>query len=108
MIVLPYINPFTFDGDANFGDSVQLACFVAKGDLPIKISWLFNSQPIFAHLGILTSKMGDRSSFLTVSSVTADNRGNYTCVATNAAGSFNQSAVLHVHGRCRWSFCYNF
>ncbi len=96
--VLPYINPFAFDGDANFGDSVQLTCHVAKGDLPNKITWLFNSQPIFAHSGIVTTKIGDRSSFLTVPSVTADNRGNYTCVCTNAAGAFNQTAVLYVHG----------
>lgn len=87
-----------FDGDANFGDSVQLTCHVAKGDLPMKISWQFNSQPIFAHSGIVTTKIGDRSSFLTVPSVTAENRGNYTCVATNAAGTFNLSAVLYVHG----------
>ena len=98
ILVLPYINPLSFDGDANFADSVQLTCHVAKGDLPMKISWLFNSQPIFAHSGIVTTKIGDRSSFLTVPSVTAENRGIYTCVAVNAGGTFNHSATLNVHG----------
>lgn len=96
--VLPHINPFTFDGEANSGDSVQLTCHVAKGDLPLQIKWLFKDQPIFAHLGIITSKFGDRSSFLTVPSVTADNSGNYTCVATNNAGQFNYTAQLYVYG----------
>lgn len=96
--VLPHINPFTFDGEANSGDSVQLTCHVAKGDLPLQIKWLFKDQPIFAHLGIITSKFGDRSSFLTVPSVTADNSGNYTCVATNTAGQFNYTAQLYVYG----------
>lgn len=97
--VLPHINPLSFDGDANFGDSVQLTCHVSKGDLPLKIKWLFKEQPLFAHLGILTSKFGDRSSFLTVPSVTADNSGNYTCVASNEAGQTNYTARLNVHGR---------
>lgn len=98
-IVLPYINPFTFDGDANFGDSVQLACYVSKGDLPLKISWLFNGKPLFAHLGIVLIKVGDRSNLLSISSVVGDNNGNYTCVASNLAGQFNYSAELNVHGK---------
>lgn len=77
---------------------------MAKGDVPMKISWLFNAKPIFAHSGIVTTKIGDRSSFLTVPSVTADNRGNYTCIATNAAGTFNLSAVLYVHGSIQYFF----
>lgn len=96
--VLPHINPFSFDGDANSGESVQLTCHVAKGDLPLNIKWLFKDQPIFAHLGILTSKFGDRSSFLTIPAVTADNSGIYSCVATNKAGQFNYTTQLNVHG----------
>lgn len=97
-IVLPHINPFSFDGNVNFGDSVQLTCHVAKGDLPLKIKWLFNQNPLFAHLNILTSKLGDRSSFLTIPSVTAENSGNYTCSAWNDAGEYNFTAKLNVEG----------
>lgn len=87
-----------FDESVNFGDSVQLTCHVAKGDLPLKIKWLFNQKPLFAHLNILTSKLGDRSSFLTIPSVTAENSGNYTCAAWNAAGEHNFTAKLNVEG----------
>lgn len=83
---------------SNSGDNVQLMCYVAKGDLPINIKWLFRSQPIFSHLGIVTTKVGERSNILSVSSVEAKNSGNYTCVATNNAGSYNSSAELYVQG----------
>lgn len=93
------INPFGFDDNVNFGDSVQATCHVAKGDLKaLKIKWKFNDRPLFAHLNILTSKLGDRSSFLTIPSVTADNSGSYTCVATNEAGQYNHTARLNVLG----------
>lgn len=64
----------------------------------MKIKWLFNKKPLFAHLNILTSKLGDRSTFLTVPSVTAENSGNYTCVAFNEAGQYNYTATLNVLG----------
>lgn len=96
--VLPYINPFSFETEANFGDSVQVSCHVAKGDLPLKIKWIFNEQPLFAHFGILTSKFGERSNFLTVPSVTEKNSGTYTCLASNDAGSSNYSTNLYVNG----------
>lgn len=97
-LVLPHINPFSFDEEANFGDSVQLTCHVAKGDLPLKINWMFNGKPIFAHLAIVTTKVGDRLNLLTVPSVTGDNGGEYTCVATNLAGQSNHSTTLYVNG----------
>lgn len=97
--VLPYINPFSFDGDANSGDNVQLMCHVAKGDMPMKISWLFNGKEVQSMLGVVMQKLGDRSSFMTVPSVKAENMGSYTCLATNAAGIYNHTAQLFVNGR---------
>lgn len=98
--VLPYINPFSFDGDANSGDNVQLMCHVAKGDMPIKINWLFNGRKVKSPLGVVTQKLGDRSNFLSVPSVQAENNGSYTCMAMNSAGSFNHTAYLFVKGIC--------
>ncbi|KAG8244652.1 hypothetical protein J6590_017597 [Homalodisca vitripennis] len=96
--VLPHISPFGFEGKANSGDSVQLTCYVAKGDSPLSISWSFRDQPLSSHLGISTTKIGDRTSLLTISSVMAGHAGNYTCSATNRAGSANHSATLFVNG----------
>lgn len=104
--VLPYVNPFTFDGEANSGDSVQLMCHVSKGDLPIIIKWLFNGQVITSQLGIISTKIGDRSNVLAVPSVGALNGGIYTCLASNAAGQFNHSTELFVNGTTRKSLLY--
>lgn len=42
--------------------------------------------------------MGERSSFLAISSVRAENSGVYTCIASNDAGSNNYSTALNVYG----------
>lgn len=97
-LVLPTIHPFSFDGEVNEGDSVQLTCHVAKGDLPLKIRWLHNDLPLFSHLGVLTNKIGDRISLLTIESVKAVNFGNYTCLANNKAGQSSYTTELFVNG----------
>lgn len=97
-LVLPTIHGFSFDGESNEADSVQVTCHVAKGDLPLKIRWTHNGLPLFSHLGVLTSKIGDRISLLTINSVKAVNSGNYTCIATNAAGHSSITAELFVNG----------
>jgi len=96
--VLPSIHPFSFDAEANEGDSVQLTCHVAKGDLPLRIRWTHNGLPLFTHLGVMASKMGERISLLTVESVKAANSGNYSCLASNNAGNVSSSAELLVNG----------
>lgn len=99
VIVAPYITPFFFEGDANSGDSIQLNCYVSKGDTPLSVSWSFHGKELSSHLGIMTTKIGDRTSLLTISSVMASHSGEYTCSALNAAGATNHTAVLHVNGR---------
>lgn len=79
---------------------MQLMCHVAKGDMPIQIKWLFNGRDLQGSvLGVVTQKLGDRSSFLTVPSVNAENNGSYTCMSLNAAGNYNHTAHLFVKGR---------
>lgn len=97
-IVLPHIHPFSFDDEVNSGDSVQLTCHAAKGDLNLNIKWLHNKLPMFSHLGVIMNKIGDRISLLTIPSVQDKNSGEYTCVAENAAGRTNYSTYLNVNG----------
>lgn len=98
LAVLPSIHPFSFDADANEGDSVQLTCHVAKGDLPLRIRWTHNDLPLFPHLGVMASKIGERISLLTVETVKALHSGNYSCVASNSAGNSSYAAELFVNG----------
>ena len=81
------------------GEPVQLNCHVSKGDLPLDIKWHFYGlENTSSHLDIMTNKMTSRTSFLSIPAVTASHSGNYTCVATNRAGSTNHSTSLNVHG----------
>lgn len=86
------------DENINFGDSVQLSCHVSKGDRPFKISWSFDGDETLKQLGVTTTKMGDRTSFLTIPSVVAAHNGNYSCTASNAAGSTSHTATIRVNG----------
>lgn len=77
---------------------MQVNCFVSKGDLPLKISWSFHGEELSSHMGMSTSRMGDRTSFLTIDSLMAAHSGNYTCSAENAAGSTSYTVNLLVSG----------
>lgn len=82
------------------GESVQLNCHVSKGDLPIDIKWHFyGNDNSSSHVGIMTTKMTSRTSFLSIAAAFAGHSGSYTCVATNSAGSANYSTSLNVHGQ---------
>lgn len=82
----------------NNGDSVQLTCHVSKGDRPLTITWSFHGEELSSHLGIETAKWGDRSSILTITSAMAAHSGNYTCTASNQAGTTNYTTSIHVNG----------
>lgn len=100
ILVAPYISPFQFDGPANAGDSIQLTCYVPKGDKPLRIEWHFHGRDVSSHaLGISTAVFGDKANILSINSAGPGHRGSYTCTATNAAGFANFSAELDVNGR---------
>lgn len=94
------MTPFTFgDEPANAGDTVTVICAVTKGDLPVEIVWMFDGKVVSRHRGDVTvSKSGKKSKQLSIEAVTAQHAGEYTCVASNLAGSTSRSAVLEVNG----------
>ncbi|BES94142.1 down syndrome cell adhesion molecule [Nesidiocoris tenuis] len=96
--VMPHINPFYVDDEIYNGDSVQLNCHVSKGDKPLTIRWSFHGEELSSHMGIETTKLGDRSSLLTITSAMAAHTGNYTCTAINRAGTTSYTTALHVNG----------
>lgn len=103
-LVAPEIAPFVLsEKPANWGETVTATCTILKGDQPIQIEWALNGQPIshdFSDITIVTSK---RVSLLTIDAVTASHAGEYTCVASNAAGGTSYSASLAVNGTKRRS-----
>ena len=94
----PLISPFEFDESVFYGESVQVNCHIPKGDKPLKLSWNFHGREMSSHLGISTTKVGDRSSILTISSAMAGHSGNYTCTASNPVSTVSYTAILNVKG----------
>lgn len=103
--VLPQIVPFAFGEDEiNAAEMVSASCTVNKGDFPIKISWLHNSQPIYANDGVSISRTNQRISILSIESVHGRHSGTYSCMAENLAGSVNFTTSLWVNGTSVQSF----
>lgn len=91
--------PFSFEeGPAQTGQAMTLMCSIPDGDLPLKIQWFLDMEPISEITGISASKIGKRTSVLNIESVQARHAGNYTCMAENNAGQVMFSTELKVYG----------
>ncbi|GAB1868744.1 Down syndrome cell adhesion molecule-like protein Dscam2 isoform X2 [Camponotus japonicus] len=114
VMVAPQIAPFTFgDEAANAGEMATVQCAVIKGDLPIDIIWSFNGRVIdtangafdehnYDNSDIMISRSSKRASTLTIESVAARHAGEYSCTASNMAGTATHSSVLSVNVPPRW------
>ncbi|XP_012058406.1 PREDICTED: Down syndrome cell adhesion molecule-like protein Dscam2 [Atta cephalotes] len=113
VMVAPQLAPFTFgDEAANAGEMATVQCAVIKGDLPIDIIWSFNERVIDIANGafdehnynpdIVISRSSKRASQLTIESVAARHAGEYSCTASNTAGTATHSSVLSVNVPPRW------
>ena len=82
----------------NEGDFAQLSCIVNSGDLPLSITWSFHGDEVGPDTGISTTNLGPRMSILVINSVEYHHKGNYTCQATNVAGTRYHSTELKING----------
>ena len=71
-------------------------CTVVAGDSPLKITWLKDGDLI--QKGI--QQLDDLTVILSLTRLSLYDSGNYTCMASNAAGSVSHSSVLKVKGMC--------
>lgn len=75
----------------------QVLCTAIHGDFPIQFNWLFGNETVYPSERVRIDST-KRSSTLSIESVDGDDVGNYTCVATNRAGSTESSIELIVKG----------
>ncbi|XP_053593565.1 cell adhesion molecule Dscam2 isoform X31 [Microplitis demolitor] len=105
VMVAPQIAPFAIGEEpANWGEQVSAMCSVLKGDQPIEIRWSLNGEPITRqnHPDIIITRTGKKISLLSIDAVTAQHAGEYSCEASNQAGSTSHSATLSVNVPPRW------
>lgn len=98
-LALPKIATFSFgDEPLNFGESASAQCTISGGDLPMDVKWMLNGMEIPSYLEVSTSKIGKRINVLSIDSVKADHKGNYSCIVSNLAGTAEFTAPLVVIG----------
>lgn len=98
--VIPRIIPFTFGESPIFaGEAAQVTCLVSAGDPPLDISWHFDG---ISDIGITMTKVGRKASTLLIESAGIQHRGNYTCIAKNAAGFVAYTTPLNIHGNLQF------
>lgn len=97
--VAPKVMPFSF-GDEPFhaGQSATLQCTFTDGDLPIKIDWSFDGEPLSPLMEVSAAQLTRRVSVLTIESVDEKHVGNYSCQGSNSAGIVSYSTRLIVNG----------
>ena len=114
--VPPVLAPFSF-GTISYSDSslssvltigarTRVLCGLTRGDTPVSFSWLKDGQSIQRHSSISQSQVtisivDDFSSLLTISRLERGHAGNYSCTASNEAGSDRFTAILDVQGDFR-------
>lgn len=97
--VAPQIGMFSFGEDPlNAGDTTSVQCVIMKGDLPLDIAFMFQGNPIVPNQDVVVLETGKRAKQLMIESVSARHAGEYTCIASNIAGSTSRSAILAVNG----------
>lgn len=100
-LVPPQILPFDFGNEPlDAGDLTSIQCVVSKGDYPINLTWTFNGEPIRDYNAINIAQNNKKVSTLTIESAEAFHSGNYSCVATNLAGSVSHTSTLIINGDC--------
>ncbi|XP_060529760.1 cell adhesion molecule Dscam2 isoform X15 [Cylas formicarius] len=103
VMVPPQIHPFDFGSESVFsGELVTTTCAVTKGDLPLKIIWFFNNEPIDSLHGTTVGQLNPKMSTLSIESVSEIHSGEFLCIAENPAGKSSYSAILNVKVPPRW------
>lgn len=96
---MPQIAHFEFGEESlNKGDTASIQCTITKGDNPVVVEWYLNGKSIQELDGIYIHTFGKRISSLRIDSVQAQHTGEYTCKASNIAGSTYYSTFLSVNG----------
>ena len=111
--VPPVLAPFSFG--TTFSDSSMLSsvltlgarsrvlCGLTRGDPPVSFSWLKDGHSIedaeaSISRQVTITLVDDFSSLLTIPRLGRGHAGNYTCLASNEAGTDHFTAILHVQG----------
>ena len=80
---------------------MQISCTITQGDIPLHSSlrWTFQGlDTVNNQKGIQVSKLGPKSSILSIPELDVSHSGVYSCVVSNRIGNISKSVELVVNG----------
>ncbi|KAK8780164.1 hypothetical protein V5799_018492 [Amblyomma americanum] len=95
----PRLQPFYFPKENPLLETLVISCIAIRGSQPVEFSWFKDGLPLAANKRVVTKLLADTISTLTITKIRAADIGNYTCHASNAAGTDSFSAELLVTGQ---------
>ncbi|XP_076363657.1 cell adhesion molecule DSCAM-like [Tachypleus tridentatus] len=101
-VELPSLQPYEFSSNIELGSRIQIVCNLEKGDLPVTFTWKKDGKPLSTNERVTVSSLDAFSSNLRIKKIQSEDIANYTCTATNSAGSDNFTAALIVRAPPFW------
>ncbi|XP_023225215.1 Down syndrome cell adhesion molecule-like protein Dscam2 [Centruroides sculpturatus] len=98
---IPKLQPFSFPPIVHINSRTSAICSVEKGEIPLSFRWLKDGKNVDAYKNI-EIESHSKFSVIVIDPVDTTNSGNYTCIASNSAGSDSLSVLLHVEAPPVW------
>ncbi|XP_076363701.1 cell adhesion molecule DSCAM-like isoform X2 [Tachypleus tridentatus] len=98
----PTLQPGEFPSDIELGSRVQIVCNLKKGDLPVTLTWKKDGKPLSTNERVTVLSFDAFSSDLRIQTIIPEDVANYSCTATNSAGSDSFTSALIVRAPPFW------
>ncbi|KAH7974625.1 hypothetical protein HPB49_017482 [Dermacentor silvarum] len=94
----PGLRDLVFPSEVALGEEILVGCFVKKGTVgPYRITWLKDGREIQESERVSIAARSKTSAALRISSLRAEDVGNYTCAASNDFGTDTVTAALIIN-----------
>ncbi|XP_061500110.1 cell adhesion molecule Dscam2 isoform X1 [Anopheles gambiae] len=84
------------------GMRAAISCQILEGDLPVNFRWERNGKPVLGTGNEVIRRLDEYSTSLVIEHITSEYSGNYTCIASNVAGSESFTVPLTVNVPPKW------
>ncbi|XP_070509703.1 cell adhesion molecule Dscam1 isoform X3 [Chironomus tepperi] len=84
------------------GMRAAISCQILEGDLPVSFRWERNNKQILGTGNEIIRRLDEYSTSLVIERISSEYSGNYTCTASNVAGSEKFTVPLTVNVPPKW------